>query len=243
MARTIIVGDVHGCRKELERLLKRIGLRDEDRLVFVGDLVGRGPDTTGVLKLVRKLRAVVVRGNHEQKLLGYRTARLRGEHRKYHVSRTLRETAQRISPEVWSWLDSLPLWFDIPEHDLRIVHAGVVPGMPAEATDPNVLMTVRGLTHEGVPTSERSSRPWGEVYSGPPHVVFGHNAWIAPQIHPWATGIDTGCVYGGALTAMVLVPGEHVPSVDQRLSVLVSVPSERPYAPIRRDTSSHPRPG
>lgn len=240
MGRIIIVGDVHGCRKELERLLKRIGLRDEDRLVFVGDLVGRGPDTMGVLKLVRKLGAVVVRGNHEHKLLSFRTARLRGEHREFRMGRSLREVAARLSSEQWSWLASLPLWFDLPEHDLRVVHAGVMPGVAIEATDPNVLLTLRGITDDGLPSSERRTRPWAESHRGPPHVVFGHNAWIAPQIHPWATGLDTGCVYGGALTAMVLVPGERIPDVDQRMSVLVSEPSARPYVPIRRETGPSP---
>jgi predicted phosphodiesterase len=66
MGRTIIVGDVHGCRRELELLLERIDFRAGDRLVFVGDLIARGPDTLGVLDVARTTGAIVVRGNHEQ---------------------------------------------------------------------------------------------------------------------------------------------------------------------------------
>ena len=70
---------------------------------------------------------------------------------------------------------------------------------------------------------------WGERYTGPPHVVFGHNALPAPQIHRWATGLDTGAVYGGRLTAMVLLPREKPPPAGERASVLVSVPARRAY--------------
>ena len=72
MGRTIVVGDVHGCSAELEDLLERIGFSSADRLVFVGDLVARGPDSRGVLALMRQLDATSVRGNHEGKLLAWR---------------------------------------------------------------------------------------------------------------------------------------------------------------------------
>src|ERR1700704_4140167 len=82
MGRTVIVGDVHGCREELELLLERVGFTTGDRLVFVGDLIARGPDSLGVLDVARRTGAIVVRGNHEEKLLAWRDARrarLRGD--------------------------------------------------------------------------------------------------------------------------------------------------------------------
>src|ERR1700677_4549920 len=82
MGRTVIVGDVHGCRRELEQVLERVGFGAGDRLIFVGDLVARGPASLGVLDVVRRTGAIVVRGNHEQKLLAWKEAkasRLRGE--------------------------------------------------------------------------------------------------------------------------------------------------------------------
>ncbi|HLV20844.1 MAG TPA: hypothetical protein VKZ49_08175, partial [Polyangiaceae bacterium] len=70
---------------------------------------------------------------------------------------------------------------------------------------------------------------WGARYTGPPHLVFGHNAREGVQLHPWATGLDSGCVYGGALTAMVLEAAEPVPPAAERQRVLVSVPARRVY--------------
>ena len=70
-SRTIIVGDVHGCALELTSLLERIGFGSGDRLVFVGDIVARGPYPLEVLDLARQTGAILVRGNHEQKLLDW----------------------------------------------------------------------------------------------------------------------------------------------------------------------------
>ena len=67
------------------------------------------------------------------------------------------------------------------------------------------------------------------TYEGPPHVVFGHNAQSEPQIHAWATGIDTGVVYGEKLTAMVLEKRQPVPPADRRLEALFSVPASARY--------------
>src|SRR3954468_22083686 len=72
MGRTIIVGDVHGCRAELDALLDRVAFTTGDRLVFVGDLIARGPDSAGVLDIARRTGAVIVRGNHEEKILSWR---------------------------------------------------------------------------------------------------------------------------------------------------------------------------
>jgi hypothetical protein len=70
---------------------------------------------------------------------------------------------------------------------------------------------------------------WGNLYTGPPHVVFGHYARSEPQLHAWATGLDTGCVYGGKLTAMVLGEGQTVPRGEAARSLLRSVPALRTY--------------
>ncbi|MCX7809248.1 MAG: metallophosphoesterase, partial [Deltaproteobacteria bacterium] len=70
MQRTLFVGDVHGCREELELLLEKAGFSSGDRLVFVGDLVNKGPDPKGVVQLARKLGALSVLGNHDARMIG-----------------------------------------------------------------------------------------------------------------------------------------------------------------------------
>lgn len=237
--RTIAIGDVHGCADELEDLLAEVALRDDDDLLFVGDLVVRGPKPSRVLELVARHGGRAVRGNHEHRLLRWRA--LQGESdgdrddltaldRRVIESKTLRRTAAEIDEEGWALLASLPLWLDAHRGALRIVHAGLAPGVPITAQTERTLLYVRGIDEDGEPTELRDvGFPWGALYEGPPHVAFGHNARREPQIHPWATGLDTGCVYGGALTALVLNFGAPIPPVTDRRDALVCVPARRTY--------------
>jgi len=227
MPRTIILGDVHGCLDELKALLEHVGFAAGDRLVSVGDTVVRGPQPTKTLDLLMTLGARAVRGNHEDRLLRWRASR-KGPSPMV-IGAMTKATAKRLRKRHWQWLRSLPLWLDLPEHGVRVVHAGLVPGIPIHRQLPRTLLYVRCLGRHDEPIESRDRELWGERYHGPPHVVFGHNALPDPQIHPWATGIDTGAVYGGRLTAMVLWPGERPPPPTKRASVLVSVPAKRAY--------------
>jgi Calcineurin-like phosphoesterase len=228
MAHTVIVGDVHGCPSELETLLEKVGFSaGKDRLVFVGDLVARGPDTPGVLALVRRMRARVVRGNHEEKLLAWRRRAkpLGAEHAR---------VAKELSEDDWRTVEETALWIDLPQHGVRVVHAGVVPGIAPDRTPPEALLKMRTIDARGRWSDEPDGGPlWGSRYEGPPHVVFGHNARAEPQFHAWATGIDTGCVYGGRLTAAVLADGERMPRGDAARSTLRSVRARRVYTPAK----------
>ena len=223
--RTIVVGDVHGCRRELERLLDRIGFRSGDRLVFVGDLVARGPDSLGVLDIARRTGALIVRGNHEQKLLDWRDDDGVG------LGRTHMEVARSLRDVDWSLLETSSLWLDLPEHGARVVHAGVLPGVAIEKQEPHTLLHIRNVVRGAKKSSGKAQGVrWGARYAGPPHVLFGHNAVGGLQLHPWATGLDTACVYGGQLTAMVLKDGERVPQgMARRRAMLVAEPAARAY--------------
>jgi Calcineurin-like phosphoesterase len=226
MARTIFIGDVHGCREELEALLARVGFSAGDagdRLVMVGDLVVRGPDPAGTLDLLASLGARSVRGNHENRLLRCRAGLAP-------PGDAQRVTIAALADRHWAFLEALPLWLDLPEHGVRVVHAGVVPGVSIERQSPRALMYMRCLTASGAPDERRGEALWGARYRGPPHVVFGHNAQAELQIHPAATGLDTGAVYGGRLTALVLAEGARPPPPAERGEVLVSVPARRRYA-------------
>lgn len=225
---------MHGCASELEALLEGARFSQGDRLVFVGDLVARGPDSLGVLDVARRTGAIIVRGNHEQKLLDWRRSK------KTALSRIHLEVAESLRPVDWTLLETSPLWFDLPEHGARVVHAGVVPGTPIEEQDPLDLLHLRSVRVGGRTARPTHGEPtavlWGELYGGPVHVVFGHNAFPGLQLHPFATGLDTGCVYGGRLTALVLPQGVKVPrSRSTRQGFLVSQPAERVhFDPSRR---------
>jgi hypothetical protein len=225
MTLTIIVGDVHGCTAELEDLLDHVQLAEgRDRLIFVGDLIVRGPDPHGVLALARKLGARIVRGNHEDKLLAWRNGdkELGAEHQRL---------AHDLSEVEWRMLEEMPLWVDLPEHRVRVVHAGVVPGQSMDRIPPEALLTMRTIDARGRWSDEpERGALWGTRYEGPPHVVFGHNARTEPQLHEWATGIDTACVYGGRLTAAVLSEGEPMPRGTAVRAMLRSVQARRTYS-------------
>jgi len=223
-ARTLIVGDVHGCLEELEDLLEESGWEDDDQLVLVGDLVAKGPDSLGVIRLMREMGARAVRGNHDQHCLKWWDAKCAGE-----ALPTLRPAHQRVADELeeedWRWLAALPLWIELPEHDALVVHAGLLPDLPLEEQDPYDLMNMRSILDDGTPSrSYEEGTPWAAVWPGPRLVVFGHDAVRGLQNRPHSVGLDTGCVYGGWLT------GLWVPRRD-----LVSVPARGTYAQPGKD--------
>jgi hypothetical protein len=225
MSRTIIVGDIHGCREEFERLLDRLAFQTGDRLVLVGDLIARGPDSAGVLRIARQTGADIVRGNHEERLLAGR----RGEAR---LSPLHSDVANSLSDTDWALLEATPLTLAIPEHDVLVVHAGLDPALPLEAQPASHLLFLRTVPDPaGGPAVL-----WASRYEHGPHVLFGHHAMAGLQLHRRATGLDTGCVYGGKLTALVLHPGEHVADAfAARRNQLVQVDARRAYF-VGKDT-------
>src|SRR5690606_3562469 len=82
---------------------------------------------------------------------------------------------------------------------------------------------------DGTATSSWRQRSWAADYQGPPHIVFGHNALSGIQLYPHATGLDSGCVYGGRLTALVLERNSPVPPLRQRHAALHSVAAKQRY--------------
>jgi len=224
MGRTVIVGDVHGCAGELEDLLERVRFSEgADRLMLVGDVVARGPDSHGSLALMKRLGGGSVLGNHEGKLLGWRR-------RAKPLGPDHDRLSRALSQDEWRLLESMPLWVDLPEHGVRVVHAGVIPGRDVDRCPPEALLKIRTVDDKGRWSDEPDAGAlWGALYAGPPHVIFGHHARAEPQLHPWATGIDTGCVYGGRLTAVVLDEGEPMPRGAAARARLLSVEAARRY--------------
>jgi hypothetical protein len=242
--RTIVVGDVHGCRDELERLLELVKYDDADALFFLGDLLSRGPDPLGVLSIMRRTGARSVRGNHDDVLLKWHAAKRAGGEAAP-LGKAKRKIAEQLESPDWAVLEALELWIDIPAHDVRLVHAGVVPGVPMEKQLESSILSMRYLGPSNEPIEKIGGYGevvekdgvvlWGRRYQGPPHILFGHNAQHEVQLHPWATGLDTAVVYGERLTAMVLAAGQKVPPIQTRKDVLFSVRAkDRYYIPHDR---------
>jgi hypothetical protein len=226
--RSIFVGDVHGCAAELAELFELIGPGGSDAIYFVGDLVARGPDSRRVLELFREVSAKGVVGNHEARVLEVRRARRKGELGPK-IGATHEALLRDLGEADWALLDALPLYLDVKEADVRVVHAGVLPGTPLRKQDAWALTHIRSVAPDGRASAEPGEESWAASYHDKPHVVFGHDARRGLQLHASATGLDTACVYGGTLTALVLPYGETMPFPNDRRDLLVSVRAKARY--------------
>ena len=200
--RLIAIGDIHGCHAEFAELLARLELTKDDRLVLLGDLVNRGPDSNRVLDLAREARALSLLGNHELRLLKYR----RTGDKKY-AKETDLDTFAKLRDEDWKYLEAMPLTFHEPELNVVFVHGGFLPGEPWHRQTAEVVTRIQVINRDGRP-AKRGAAPgapsWADFWSGPPFVVYGHTS--RPEIYKlkWSVGIDTSCCMGGALTAYIL---------------------------------------
>jgi hypothetical protein len=214
VSRTVVVGDVHGCFDELVALVERVGLTESDRLVCVGDLIAKGKRSREVLELfMTDARFSSVLGNHDRAVLEY----WQGSREKKELKAAQRKAAKKLKEErerYAAYLATLPGYIDLGSH--VVVHAGLRPGVPLAEQTLDDLTALRTL---GEDRESRKGTPWYEVYDGEKTALFGHWPAPAPRRGPRAIGLDTGCVYGGALTAYVIETGEFV-----------SVPALREYA-------------
>ncbi len=233
---TIVIGDVHGCLEELDELLAALGVGH--RLVFLGDLMDRGPDPVGVVRRVRELGAECVMGNHDEKHVRYgRHQAKRRADPTYKVpmkplygERLAQHEA--LGDDGVAWLAALPLSIDLGG-PWRAVHGGVVPKRRFDKQNPAVMLRCRFVDEAGAMLSATEAPPggrhWATVWPGPESIVYGHHVHDLDQPrvdHPFdgvtCAGIDTGCCFGGKLTAYVVETGE-----------VVQVPARRAYAELR----------
>ena len=202
-----VVGDVHGCRATLERLLDSLAPGRNDLVVSVGDLVRKGPDSKGVLDIVRsRPNLLAVRGNNEQKLLDGR------------------KSIDSLADDDLAYLASLPAV--ISWDDSVVVHGGIDHRKPLSEHTLAELLNTRSLAPEG-----GYERPfWFETRRESPRVFFGHTVLAEPFESDHAVGLDTGCVYGGRLTAY-----------DCRNSEFLAVEPPETYRPRSSDSIVEPR--
>ncbi len=206
--RLIAIGDIHGCAAEFAELLAQLAPTRADRLVLVGDLVNRGPDSRKVIELARAHRAVALLGNHELRLLKYR----RTGDRKYVKEKDL-DTFDRLQAADWDFLEAMPLTFEEPNLDVVCVHGGFLPDRPWRKQPAEVVTRIQVVDRDGR-AAKRADAPgsplWADLWSGPPFVIYGHTPRSEVYKRKWSAGIDTACVMGGSLTAYVLPEREFV---------------------------------
>jgi predicted phosphodiesterase len=200
--RLIAIGDIHGCHEEFAELLSLLELKPDDRLILLGDLVNRGPDSHRVIELARAHRAISLLGNHELRLLNYRRTR----DLKYIKEHDL-ETFDQLRPDDWTYLEKMFLTYEEPALNLVLVHGGFLPGQPWQRQPAEVVTRIQVIDRDGQPR-KRADAPdapfWADLWNGPPYVIYGHTP--RPEIYKlkWSLGLDTACVMGGHLTAFIL---------------------------------------
>ncbi|HZH19458.1 MAG TPA: polynucleotide kinase-phosphatase [Geodermatophilus sp.] len=218
-----VVGDVHGCRTELEELLTELGYalrRDGEgravdaehpagrRAVFVGDLVDRGPDSPGVLRLVMGMvaagHALCVPGNHEHKLV--RALRGRDVQVTHGLERTLAQLEaepEEFRRQVEAFCDGLVSHYVLDGGALVVAHAGLKESLQGRSSG-----RVRSFALYGDTTGETDEfglpvrYPWAQEYRGRATVLYGHTPVPTPEWVNNTLCLDTGCVFGGRLTAL-----------------------------------------
>ncbi|MCL2662758.1 MAG: polynucleotide kinase-phosphatase [Oscillospiraceae bacterium] len=235
-----IIGDIHGCYDELCTLLEKLGYSVEKKkhlatppegrkAVFLGDLCDRGPDNIGVLKLVMNMmqagEAYCVRGNHDAKLL----KKLRGSN--VQLTHGLAGTVEQLSTqseefvaEVKDFLDNLINHYVFDEGKLVVAHAGIKEKYQGRSSG-----RVRDFCLYGDTTGETDEYglpvrlPWANEYRGKAMVVYGHMPTPDVEKVNNTFCIDTGCVFGGKLTAF-RYPEKEIVQVDALMEY---------YAPVK----------
>lgn len=242
-----LIGDVHGCAGELEELLAALGyVRDETgvfrhperrKAVFLGDLVDRGPRVPDVLRIVMDMvaarTAFAVPGNHDMKLVRWLSGRnVRLAHGLERSVEQLEGEAPEFRERVAHFLEGLPSHLVFDGGGLVAAHAGMKEEMQGRSTG-----RVREFALYGETTGEVDEfglpvrLKWAASYRGSALVVYGHTPVPEPELLNNTINVDTGCVFGGRLTALRYPERE-----------LVSVPARQAYAGTARPFLEPPAP-
>eukprot|EP00877_Chromochloris_zofingiensis_P002573 jgi/Chrzof1/12316/Cz06g30030.t1 len=214
--RLIIIGDIHGCHDEMRMLLEECSYDNKkDNLLLVGDLVNKGPKSEQVVQAARECSSWVSRGNHDDAALAAYRKSLQGQDVAPKYAWVSALTADDVE-----FLEDLSFSLQLPDYGITIVHAGLVPQVPVAQQSLTNIYKMRDLkrNEDGswlvLKKHAEDSVPWGQCWPGPHHVFYGHDAKRRLQQHQYATGLDTGCVYGGSLTAAIVPPLTELQSAD-----------------------------
>lgn len=192
---TIFIGDVHGCSREFSALLDHVSPGVDDRLILLGDLVNKGPDPAGVIEIFASLDCVCLLGNHDFDHLKWAGGGI--------PKAESIVTKQLISPALYEkFLEDvarMPPLFE--SADLIAVHGGLLNGLALSEQPMEVLTGDRNLPSD-----------WTDEIALDRPLIAGHKRYSSDPAVPYIVegkfyGIDTGCVYGGCLTALRMPSG------------------------------------
>lgn len=222
--RTIFIGDIHGHLQELTELLTLCEWNEEtDRLIILGDLVDRGPNSIETVRWARENSVEVIRGNHDQKYLDIQAKeawhKVNPGNELPNVLRSVDKMKiyRQMSQEDLTWISRMPHMIEIPNLNMIAVHAGFKPGITPEQNSFNSMMHIRFLYAGNVPahlnkhdySAPSGSYFWADGYTDSRNVVYGHHVWSKKdvKIHTNKSGvkcfgIDTGVCFEGHLTAL-----------------------------------------
>lgn len=198
----LVVGDVHGCYDELKEMMDTNDINKENTcVIFVGDLTNKGPHSLKVIQYIMENGWYSVRGNHDEiSMHEHALAQEKTPSLKF-------QWVTQLQKKELDWLSELPYALRIPTRQIIVVHSGMLPGIPLEKQMPDVFIHIRCVKQEGETFAWTKKfcedlTLWAEVWSGPEHVYYGHDARRLFKEFPFATGLDSACVYGLKLTAI-----------------------------------------
>lgn len=224
-----VIGDIHGCYDELQELLDKAGIGNEDEIIAIGDIVDRGSKSAETLAFFQQTpNARSILGNHERKHVRW----FRGE-----LEPAASQMITRIQigegkyPEAVAFMDSFPRFLEMP--DAVLAHGFYEPGVPlTEQRETVVVGTLSGEDY----LREHYSWPWYEHYDGDKPLVVGHRDYsgeMEPVVYQERVYmIDSRCVFGGSLTGLLL-PDFKLISVPSRDNHWVSL--QQKYANVFQD--------
>lgn len=233
-----IIGDIHGCYDELIDLIAKLGYQKQDglfvhplgrKLAFVGDATDRGPNSLAVLELLfsmqDKKQLVYCPGNHCNKL--YRYFKGNNVQITHGLETTVEEFKQlpKNKQEFFrkryiAFYEALPVYEQLDNDQLLIAHAGIREDMIGKPINKRIIdFTLYGdITGKTLADGRPERRDWAKHYKGSTFIVYGHTPTSEPRFKNRTVNIDTGCVFGGKLSAL------RYPEME-----VVSVPSLQPY--------------
>lgn len=211
-----IIGDVHGCSDAMRQLSDALGYNDcfyhpeGRRLVFLGDLIDRGPDSLGVLNLVLRLvsrgRALLTLGNHDDALLRW----LGGEHfdtSKGGLARTIAQIEARpekktLKKAIATLYQRAPLYLVLDGGALIVAHAGIEEEMIGKSDPETRRFVLNGEAVGKSPEGKTLRRDWAREYSGAAFIAYGHTPQENAVLRSNSVNLDTGAYRGGKLTGL-----------------------------------------